>query len=269
MTLESYLNIAIEIAREAGGLLLRHFRQPLEITYKRRSDLVTEVDRKSETLIVERLRAYFPGHAIVAEEGGGQKTGSDYCWFVDPLDGTTNFANGFPIFAVTLGLAYRGEVVAGVVFDPTRDELFTVERGAGAFLNGQRLHVSNNGDLAECLVATGFPPFATNHDLNVEFYFRFTELTHGIRRAGSAALDLCSVAAGHFDGFWELKLNPWDKAAGTLLVAEAGGQVSGITGRPFNLLGDDIFASNGLVHDQMLRVFSEVLERRGSNWPNR
>jgi myo-inositol-1(or 4)-monophosphatase len=265
MTMENHLNIAIEIAREAGGLLLQHFRQPLEITYKRRSDLVTEADRRSETLIVERLRSHFPGHAIVAEEGGGQKTGSDYCWYVDPLDGTTNFAHGFPVFCVALGLAYRAEVVAGVVFDPTRDELFTVERGAGAFLNSQRLRVSKNEDLAECLVATGFPPFAANHDLNVEFYFRFTQLTHGIRRAGSAALDLCSVAAGRFDGFWELKLNPWDKAAGTLLVTEAGGLVSGITGKPFNLLGDDIFASNGLVHDQMLRVFSEILGQRGSS----
>jgi myo-inositol-1(or 4)-monophosphatase len=264
MTMESYLNTAIEVAREAGGLLLQHFRQPLEITYKRRSDLVTEADRRSETLIVGRLRSHFPDHAIVAEEGGGQKTGSDYCWYVDPLDGTTNFAHGFPVFSVTLGVAYRGEVVAGVVYDPTRDELFTAERGAGAFLNSQRLHVSSNEDLGECLVATGFPPFATNHDLNVEFYFRFTQLTHGIRRAGSAALDLCSVAAGRFDGFWELKLNPWDKAAGTLLVAEAGGLVTGITGKPFNLLGDDIFASNGLVHDQMLRVFSEILEQRGS-----
>jgi len=259
--MESYLKTAIEIAREAGALLLRHFRQPLEITYKRRSDLVTEADRKSETLIVERLRSHFPGHAIVAEEGGGQKTGSAYCWYVDPLDGTTNFAHGFPIFSVTLGLAYCGEVVMGVVYDPTRDELFTTERGAGAFLNSQRLRVSNITDLGQCLVATGFPPFATNHALNVEFYFRFTQLTHGIRRAGSAALDLCSVAAGRFDGFWELKLNPWDKAAGTLLVTEAGGMVSGITGQPFNLLGDDIFASNGLIHDQMLRVFSEILEQ--------
>jgi myo-inositol-1(or 4)-monophosphatase len=264
MAMENHLDIAIEIAREAGGLLLEHFRQPLQITYKRRSDLVTEADRRSETLIVERLQSHFPDHAIVAEEGGGQKTGSDYCWYVDPLDGTTNFAHGFPVFSVTLGLAYRGEVVAGVVYDPTRDELFAAECGAGAFLNGQRLRVSSTGDLAECLLATGFPVFATNHDLNIEFYFCFTQLSHGIRRAGSAALDLCSVAAGRFDGFWELKLNPWDKAAGTLLVTEAGGLVSGITGKPFNLLGDDIFASNGLVHDQMLRVFSEILEQRRS-----
>jgi myo-inositol-1(or 4)-monophosphatase len=263
--MQNCLNIAIEIAREAGDLLLQHFRQPLEITYKRRSDLVTEADRKSEALIVERLQSHFPGHAIVAEEGSGQRTGSDYCWYVDPLDGTTNFAHGFPVFSVALGLAYRGDVVAGVVYDPTREELFTTERGAGAFLNGRRLRVSKNAELAECLVATGFPPFATDHELNVEFYFRFTQLTHGIRRAGSAALDLGSVAAGRFDGFWELKLNPWDKAAGSLLVAEAGGVVSSMTGQPFNLLADDICASNGLVHDQMLRVFSEVLGQRGSD----
>lgn len=158
MTMENFLNTAIEIAREAGDLLLQHFRQPLEITYKRRSDLVTQADQKSEALIVERLQSHYPDHGIVGEEGGGQKTGSRYCWYVDPLDGTTNFAHGVPIFCVSLGLACRGEVVTGVVYDPTRDELFTAERGAGAFLNGHRLRVSNHDDLAQCLVATGFPP---------------------------------------------------------------------------------------------------------------
>jgi myo-inositol-1(or 4)-monophosphatase len=261
--METYLSTAIEIAREAGALLAQLFKRPMEVSYKRPSDLVTEADRRSEALIIERLRAHFPTHAIVAEEGGGQTTTSDYCWYVDPLDGTTNFAHGFPVFCVTLGLAYRGEIVAGVVYDPTRDELFTVERGAGAYLNDRRLHVSSKANLSECLVATGFPPFATNHDLNIQFYFRFTQLSHGIRRAGSAALDLCSVAAGRFDGFWELKLNPWDKAAGSLLVTEAGGRVTDIAGQPFKLLGDDIFASNGLIHGQMLGVFSEVLARLG------
>jgi len=261
MQMENHLTTAIEIAREAGALLVQLFKSPMEITYKRRSDLVTEADRRSEALIVERLRRHFPQHAIVGEEGGGQQTDSDYCWYVDPLDGTTNFAHGFPVFCVTLGLAYCGEVVAGVVYDPTREELFTAEKGAGAYLNNERLHVSETADLARCLLATGFPPFATNHDLNIKFYFRFTELSHGIRRAGSAALDLCSVAAGRFDGFWELKLNPWDKAAGSLLVTEAGGLVTNLAGKPFNLLGDDIFASNGLVHEEMVQVFSEVLAR--------
>jgi myo-inositol-1(or 4)-monophosphatase len=257
--MDNFLTIAVEIAREAGALLAELARQPHEISYKRRSDLVTEADRRSEALIVRRLRGCFPTHAIVAEEGSGHLSDSDYCWYVDPLDGTTNFAHGFPMFCVTLGLAYRGEVVAGVVYDPTRDELYTVERGSGAYLNGQRLRVSRNAQLAQCLLATGFPPFAQNHDLNIQFYFRFTELSHGIRRAGSAALDLCSVAAGRFDGFWELKLNPWDKAAGSLLVEEAGGRVTDIRGEPFKLLGDDVFASNGLVHDHMCQVFAEVM----------
>jgi myo-inositol-1(or 4)-monophosphatase len=260
--MSNYLSTAIEIARESGALLTELFTQPLEITYKRRSDLVTAADRRSETLIVERLRRTFPEHGIVAEEGSGQAGASDYCWYVDPLDGTTNFAHGYPVFCVTLGLAYRGEVVAGVVYDPTRNELYTAEHGAGAFLNGRRLQVSRTEKLSECLVATGFPPFATNHELNIQFYFRFTELSHGIRRAGSAALDLGSVAAGRFDAFWELKLNPWDKAAGSLLVTEAGGRISDIQGRPFKLLGDDVFASNYHVHQQMLEVFAEIMAQR-------
>jgi len=257
--MSDYLNAAVEIARESGALLAKLFTEPVEITYKRRSDLVTAADRRSEALIVERLQRHFPEHGIVAEEGGGHSAPSEYCWYVDPLDGTTNFAHGFPMFCVTLGLACRGEVIAGVVYDPTRDDLYTAERGGGAYLNGRRLQVSRTEKLSECLVATGFPPFATNHDLYIKFYFRFTELSHGIRRCGSAALDLCSVAAGRFDGFWELKLNPWDKAAGSLLVTEAGGRMSDIQGRPFDLLGDDVFASNGLIHDQMLEVFAEIM----------
>lgn len=260
--MESYLNIAVDIARESGALLAQHFKRPKEIFYKGASDLVTDADRRSEALIIERLRSHFPKHGIVAEEGGGGRTDSDYCWYVDPLDGTTNFAHGFPVFCVTLGLAYRGETVAGVVFDPIHDELFTSESGAGAYLNNKRMHVSKAATLAECLVATGFPPFADNHELNIKYYYRFTTLCHGVRRAGSAALDLCSVAAGRFEGFWELKLNPWDKAAGALLVAEAGGRVSNLKGGPFDLLADPIFASNGLVHDAMVGVFDEVLKNR-------
>ena len=263
--MESHLTVGVEIAREAGALLAQLFQHPHEISYKRKSDLVTEADRRSEALIVKRLRSQFPKHAVVGEEGGGQKTDSEYCWYVDPLDGTTNFAHHFPVFCVTLGLAYRGEIVVGVVYDPIRAELFTAERGAGAYLNNKRIHVSKTASLSESLLATGFPPFATNHDLNIQFYFRFTMLSHGIRRAGSAALDLCSVAAGRFEGFWELKLNPWDKAAGSLLVTEAGGRVTDLEGRPFDVLGDEVFASNGLVHDEMIRVFSQVLaDRRGA-----
>ncbi len=256
--MESYLNTAIDIAREAGALLAQLFKRPKEISYKRPSDIVTDADRRSEALIIERLRSHFPKHAVVAEEGGGEKKDSDYCWYVDPLDGTTNFAHGFPVFSVTLGLAYRGETVTGVVYDPIRDELFAAETGSGAYLNNKRIRVSETEKLAESLLATGFPPFADNHDLNIRFYYRFTQLSHGIRRAGSAALDLCSVAAGRFEGFWELKLNPWDKAAGTLMVTEAGGRVSDLAGKPFELLADEVVASNGRIHDPMCKVFLEV-----------
>ena len=265
--MSDYLTTAVDIAREAGALVAQLYKQPVEIRYKRRSDLVTTADRRSEALIVERLSAKFPDHGIVAEEGGGHAAPSEYCWYVDPLDGTTNFAHGFPVFCVTLGLALKGEVVVGVVYDPIRDELYTAERSSGAYLNGERLHVSGTEQLSECLVATGFPPFATNHDLNIQFYIRFTETTHGVRRAGSAALDLCSVAAGRFEGFWELKLNPWDKAAGSLLVTEAGGRMSDIHGQAFNVLGDEVFASNGLVHDQMLEVFSQILVQQSHSMP--
>ena len=255
--MESYLSTAVEIAREAGALLAQMFKRPQEISYKRPSDLVTEADRRSEALIIERLRSRFPKHSVVAEEGGGQETSSDYRWYVDPLDGTTNFAHGFPVFCVTLGLTCRGEVVAGVAYDPTRDELFTVERGAGAYLNNQRMHVSKHAHLSECLVATGFPPFAQDHEFNIQFYHRFTRLSHGVRRAGSAALDLSYVAAGRFDGFWEMKLHPWDKAAGSLMVTEAGGKVTNLAGGPFDLMADEIFASNSLVHEQMASIFAE------------
>jgi myo-inositol-1(or 4)-monophosphatase len=259
-----FLNPAIDISREAGTLIRELSTKPLEIKYKRRSDLVTIADKKSEALIVGHLRKKFPEHNIVAEEGGNHSSSSEYCWYIDPLDGTTNYAHGYPVYSVSVGLAFRNEVIAGVVFDPTRDEMFSAERGSGAFLNGQRLHVSATETLSESLVATGFPPFASNHDLNVEFYFRFTELSHGVRRAGSAAIDLCSVAAGRYDGFWELKLNPWDKAAGTLMVTEAGGRIGDVRGGGFNLLGDDVFASNGVVHDEMVKEFQEILARHKS-----
>jgi len=260
--MEDYLTTAIAIAREAGALLAGFFTTPLEVSYKSPANLVTEADRRSEALIVDRLHKHFPGHAVVGEEGGGQRIDSDLCWYVDPLDGTTNFAHGFPVFCVTLGLAYRGEVVAGVVYDPTREELYTVERGAGAFLNGKRISVSKNATLAESLLATGFPPFGSHHELNAQLFFRFTMLSHGVRRPGSAALDLCYVAAGRFDGFWELKLNPWDKAAGSLLVTEAGGKVTDLSGGRFNLSTDEIFTSNGLIHDEMIPVFNEILAHK-------
>lgn len=255
---ENTLATAVEIAREAGSLLNGLLDSPHEISYKGPMNLVTEADKRSEELIISRLRGQFPGYRIVAEEGSGQESSSDYCWYVDPLDGTTNFAHGFPVFCVSLGLAFRDDVVAGVVFDPTRQEVYTAERGAGAFVNGKRLEVSKIERLSESLLATGFPPFGGRYEQNFQYYIRFTGTSHGVRRAGSAALDLCWVAAGRFDGFWELKLHPWDKAAGVLMVTEAGGRVTDIAGGRFNLLGNEVFASNGLIHDAMLRVFSQT-----------
>jgi len=260
----NYLDTAVSIARESGALLAEMVKTPLEISYKRPSDLVTEADRRSEALIIDRLYKSFPTHAVISEEGGGQRIQSDYTWHVDPLDGTTNFAHKFPVFCVTLGLAYKDEVIAGVVYDPTREEMFTAEKGGGAFLNGHRLHVSKNAKLSESLLATGFPPFDDRHNINIQLFLEFTHRSHGIRRAGSAALDLCSVAAGRFEAFWELRLNSWDKAAGSLMITEAGGRVTSLLGEPHPVATAEIFASNGLVHDEMLPVFKEVMGEKGN-----
>lgn len=247
-----------EIAREAGALLMDYFRQRVTVEYKGEADLVTVADRKSELLIRERLHERWPSFDILGEEGGLQDTGSDYRWYVDPLDGTTNFAHGFPVFCVSMGLDYKGERIAGVIYDPTRDELFSAEKGGGAFLNQQPIRVSKVARLAECLVATGFPSHKRHKNPNIFFYHQITLHTHGVRRAGSAALDLCYVASGRLDGFWEFNLNPWDTAAGVLMVQEAGGTVSDFKGRPFQLDSRETLASNGLVHEQLLNEIEQV-----------
>jgi len=251
-----------EIAREAGALLMDYFRRRVAVEYKGEADLVTAADRASETLIRERIRALWPSHDILGEEEGLIDTGSDYRWYVDPLDGTTNFAHGFPVFCVSLGLEYQGKMIAGVVYDPTRDEMFTAEAGMGAFLNQQRIHVSAIAKLSESLVATGFPSHKRHKNPNIFFYHQITLRTHGVRRAGSAALDLCSVAAGRFEGFWEFNLNPWDTAAGVLLVEEAGGRVTDFKGMPFQLDSRETVASNNLVHEAMLKEFEQIFSGR-------
>ncbi|HTM89138.1 MAG TPA: inositol monophosphatase family protein [Terriglobales bacterium] len=252
-----------EIAREAGALLMGYFQRRVKVEYKGDVDLVTEADRASEALITRRIRERWPGHNILGEEGTRTEQGSEYRWYVDPLDGTTNFAHGFPVFCVSLGLEHNGERVAAVIFDPTRDEMFTAEKGAGAFLNGRPIHVSAISNLAECLVATGFPSHKRHKNPNIFFYHQITLKTHGVRRAGSAALDLCDVACGRFDGFWEFNLNPWDTAAGVLMVEEAGGQVTRFDGQPFRLDSKETLASNGLLHDALLREFQAILRGEG------
>ncbi|HTT60699.1 MAG TPA: inositol monophosphatase family protein [Bryobacteraceae bacterium] len=258
----SYLETAVEIAREAGALLAVQFERRLPFETKGEYDLVTDADRASERLIVERLTTHFPSHAIVAEEGGGHDSSSEYRWYVDPLDGTTNFAHSFPCFNVTLALEISGELVAGVVFDPIRGELFTAERGSGAYLNHRRIRVSKVQKLENALVATGFPSRKRHLNVNVHFYHQLGMLTHGVRRCGSAAIDLAYVASGRLDAFWEFGLNPWDMAAGLLLVAEAGGRCSTMRGEPYRLRGPNIVVDNGLLHDEILALFAEVFSGR-------
>jgi myo-inositol-1(or 4)-monophosphatase len=256
------------IAREAGALLLTYFHKGLKIEYKGDADLVTAADRASEVLIRERVARQFPTHDVMGEEQGLSDTGSEYRWYVDPLDGTTNFAHGYPVFCVSLALEHRvpgqpGGRVAGVVYDPTRDELFTAEQGSGAQLNGKPIQVSKATQLKECLVATGFPSHKRHKNPNIHFYHQITLRTHGVRRAGSAALDLCNIACGRFDGFWEFNLNPWDTAAGVLIVEEAGGKASRFDGSPFEIDSRETLASNGLVHEALLVEFKEIFAGRG------
>lgn len=263
----SFLPAMSDIAREAGALLMQFFHQGLRIEYKGEADLVTAADRASESLIRERIAQQFPLHDVLGEEQGLNDRGSEYRWYVDPLDGTTNFAHGFPVFAVSMGLEKRsgadGKRIAAVVYDPTRDELFSAELGKGAQLNGKAIRVSQATQLKECLVATGFPSHKRHKNPNIYFYHQITLRTHGVRRAGSAALDLCNVACGRFDGFWEFNLNPWDTAAGILIVEEAGGKASRFDGSPFQLDSKETLASNGLVHEVLLHEFQEIFAGRG------
>ena len=252
-----------EIAREAGTLLMEFFHRRVKIEYKGDADLVTEADRSSEKLILQRVRAYWPDHEVIGEEGARIETGSDYRWYVDPLDGTTNFAHGFPVFCVSLGLTFRGKRNAAVLYDPTRDELFAAELGKGAYLNGQKIEVSKTTELTQSLVATGFPSHKRHKSPNIYFYHQLTLRTHGVRRAGSAALDLACVACGRFDGFWEFNLNAWDTTAGILIVEEAGGKVTGFQGQPLEVTDRDVMASNGLIHADLVNEFTQIFAGRG------
>jgi myo-inositol-1(or 4)-monophosphatase len=262
---------ASAIAREAGARLREFFAEGVKTEYKGDVDLVTVADRTSEKLIRERLSDAFPEHGIFGEEGTRERLEAEYRWYVDPLDGTTNFAHGFPHFCVSLGLEQRpaglqpsqdGTLVAAVLYDPLLDELFTAERGRGALLNGKPIHVSPTAQLAESLVATGFPSQKRHASPNIHFYQEFTLRSHGVRRAGSAALDLAYVAAGRMEGFWEFNLNPWDTAAGFLLVEEAGGRITDFSGAKYKLDSREVLASNGLIQGELLDLFREMFAGR-------
>jgi len=266
-----YVDVAQEIAREAGALLKSFYQKGVTAEYKGDVDLVTEADKASEKLIRERLHAAFPAHGVYGEEGTRDRMDSEYRWYVDPLDGTTNFAHGFPAFCVLLGLERRkpglkpeedGEMVAGVTYDPLRDEMFVAEKGKGAWLNGRQIHVSRVKTLDESLSGTGFPSKKRHDNPNIYFYQEITLRSHGVRRAGSAGLDLAYVACGRLEGFWEFNLNPWDTSAGFLLVQEAGGTVTHFDGSPFTLDSREVLATNGLILGEMTHIFTEMFAGR-------
>jgi myo-inositol-1(or 4)-monophosphatase len=262
--MSAYLAEVEPIAREAGALLLGYLAKHVTIEYKGDVDLVTEADRASEKFIVERLQARWPEHGIVGEEGTRSEADAEYRWYVDPLDGTTNFAHGYPVFCVSIALVRRdGQLEVGVLYDPTRDETFSAERGSGATLNGNKLQVSKTTRLAESILGTGFPSHKRHKNPNIHFYHQLTLRSHGVRRAGSAALDLANVASGRYDGYWEFNLNPWDTAAGVLLVQEAGGTVTRFDGTPFRLDSREVLASNGLIHEELIHNFAEMFAGRG------
>lgn len=265
------LRFAETTSREAGALLRRAYDEPISITHKGKIDLVTQADRESEQYILSALQTHYPEHAVLAEESGGLSIGepgkSVLTWLIDPLDGTTNFAHRFPVFAVSMGARDAQGFLVGVVYDPLRDECFSAARGQGAFLNGARIHVTSVADLGQALVATGFPYDRHEaHDNNTAAFARFQRRAQGVRRAGSAALDLAYVACGRLDAFWELRLHAWDVAAGTLVVREAGGKVTDYRGNedsPELLTGQRIVASNTSIHEAMIETLREVYAEMG------
>ncbi|BAS28826.1 inositol monophosphatase family protein [Limnochorda pilosa] len=258
MDLEAPHRLAVTVAREAGGLLLERFGRAHTVEHKGPTDLVTEADRLSEEHILARIRESYPGHAILSEEAGLQERSGGLRWIVDPLDGTTNFAHGLPLFSVSIALEVDGELAVGVVYDPAAGELFDAVRGRGARLNGRPVHVSAVDTLQEALLVTGFPYdlWRDEGEDNLDYFARFARRCQGVRRLGSAALDLAYVAAGRLDGYWELKIHAWDIAAGALLVQEAGGRLSTLDGDPFRVDGGRILASNGHLHEAMLQVLA-------------
>lgn len=250
-----FLIVAVQAARTAGSILLKHLGQPLDVEFKGDVDLVTKVDRLSEEAIVMIIRNAYPEHQILAEEGTTQEGDSKYRWIIDPLDGTTNFAHSFPCFAVSIGLEAAGKMVAGVVYDPVRNECFTAIDGSGAYLNGNQISVSSVDNLNRALLATGFPYDRREHPDNYLALFRkFMMKAQEIRRPGSASIDLCYLASGRLDGFWECKLKPWDVAAAVVIVREAGGKLSDFNGNEYSIYGNETLASNGRIHDEMMEV---------------
>ena len=253
--MKELLETAKILAKEAGEHIRQSASQFRQIDYKGRADLVTDVDRRAEEIILDGIGRIYPGHAVLAEESGGNETQSDYRWVVDPIDGTTNFVHGYPFYCVSIAVQYQQETVAAVVLNPVLGELFSALKGGGAYLNGNPIVVSPTNKLSKALVATGFPyQFGEHWQHSMTLFEVFYRNCHGVRRDGAAALDLCYVAAGRFDGFWEYELQPWDVAAGLLIVQEAGGKVTDFENNPSGICDRQVLASNGRIHDEMLQV---------------
>jgi myo-inositol-1(or 4)-monophosphatase len=260
---DRYLQVAIAAAREAGRIQMEHFGHSHPVEYKGEFNPVTEIDKLCERTINQMILDAFPDHDLLTEESDFKGKGSSYKWIIDPIDGTTNYLRGYPCFCVSIGLEVKGEVKLGVVYNAVLDELFHAEKGKGSFLNRNRISVSKTDRLRRSFLSTGFPyDVQENPDLYLHYFRQFITRSFAIRRPGSAAIDLCYLAAGRFDGFWELKLHPWDVAAASLMVTEAGGKATDFQGRPFSIYSEETLASNGLIHQEMLEIIQEVSHKR-------
>ncbi len=249
----------IEIAKEAGEIIKEGFGKNISIEFKTdSSNLVTNIDKNSEKIILDFIKKDYPTHSVIAEETGNAKGSSDYTWVIDPLDGTTNFAHGLPLFSVSIGVQKNGETIYGVIYDVMRDVIFSAEKGSGTFENGKIVSVSKNTELEKSLLVTGFPYGIKDDYLDaIKYFSSFIVHSRGVRRLGSAAIDFCYVANGVFDGFWEAKLNPWDVCAGLLLVEEAGGKTTDYNGNPISIFSSNFLATNGKVHKSMLDIINQ------------
>ena len=258
-----FKKVAIDAALKAGSYIIKKVGKVKNVRYKGDINIVTEVDKKAESIVVNTIKDKFPCHNIIAEEGSYEKRScssraSEFSWFIDPLDGTTNFLHGFPVFCVSIALAYKNRIILGVVYDPTRPELFYAEEAKGAYLNKKRIHVSKIRNIKKAMLATGFAYNVRQaRNNNINNFIRVVKSVQALRRAGSAAIDLCYVACGRFDGFWELCLHPWDTAAGLLIAEEAGGKVTKMDGSKYNIYDKDILASNSKIHSQLQRILQK------------
>ena len=252
------LNKIIDISKEAGEIIRDGFRKNVKIDFKTgENNLVTEIDKKAENCIIDFIKKEFPDHSILAEESGQSNGNSEYLWVIDPLDGTSNFAHGLPIFSVSIGLRKNRKTVFGVIYDVMRDEVFAAEKGSGAFVDNDKINVSSNDKIEKSLLVTGFPyEIGEKLDRSLDVFKEFLKYSRGVRRLGSAAIDLCYVANGSFDAFWEEKLNPWDVCAGMLIVEEAGGKICDFTGKPIDIYSKEILASNSHIESKMLEIIN-------------